>query len=385
MQTTPAKEMPLTELVGNPKNPRKISNADLNRLCDSIRQNGFWEHRPIAVERQPWTDKLVVLDGNQRLKALRRLKRKTAPVVVYSDLTDQERDEIILRSNINNGKWEAEMLQVEFDEVDFDAIGLEIELPEPDLPKKPETSHTQPNNDGPSDEDDDDAAADEEARKAERLEFFYRMIGDFIYPSDNEYQIPALLLDKQPVHLELPLTPWGAEARYKKGISTYHFYVDDYRFEQLFKNPIKLLLSGCKAIVEPNVSIHDQTPVAYAIYQIYRKRYLCRYLQECGIQVWADLNVSPHFAKYNRLGIPDGYNAFFTRGVTGWLESTEADLQLARQISGCDHPNLCVYGGGADVAEWCQKHQVVYVNEYINHASQTPAEKLESMKAKANL
>ena len=105
-------------------------------------------------------------------------------------------------------------------------------------------------------------------------------------------------------------------------MSTYHFYVDDYRFEKLFKDPIALLTSGCKAIVEPNVSIHDQTPIAYGIYQIYRKRYLTRYLQECGMQVWVDLNVSHRFAEYNRLGVPDGYNAFFTRGVAvGYLTS----------------------------------------------------------------
>ena len=201
------------------------------------------------------------------------------------------------------------------------------------------------------------------------MDFFYKMMGDFLYPTDNEYQIPTLLLDNQPVHLELPFTPWGAEARYKKGITTYHFYVDDYRFEQLFKNPIKLLESGCRAIIEPNCSIHDQTPVAYAIYQIYRKRYLARYLQECGMQVWVDLNVSPHFEDYNRLGVPDGYNAFFTRGVSGWLPTTERHWEMAKQISGCEKPNMCVYGGGKDVEDWCLKHDVVHIKEYVNRAN----------------
>ena len=205
----------------------------------------------------------------------------------------------------------------------------------------------------------------------ETKEFYLKMIGDYIYPSNNEFDIPTLLDTNQPVHLEMPFAPWGAESRYKKGIATYHFYVDDYRFEQLYKNPILLLQSGCKAVVEPNNSIHDQTPMAYAIYQTFRKRYLTRYLQECGIQVWVDLNVSPHFEEINALGIPDGYNAFFTRGVTGWLETAERHLAMAKRISGLEKPNMCVYGGGKDVEEWCRERDIVYIKEYMNKARKT--------------
>ncbi|MBR6606780.1 MAG: DUF4417 domain-containing protein, partial [Prevotella sp.] len=209
---------------------------------------------------------------------------------------------------------------------------------------------------------------DEEETDPEKIKFYLKMLGDYVYPSNNEFDIPTLLTDNMPVHLELPINPWGAEARYKKGMMTYHFYVDDYRFEQLFKDPIKLLQSGCRAIVEPNCSIHDQTPMAHAIWQTYRKRYLCRYLQECGMQIWVDLNVSPHFEEINALGVPEGYNAFCTRGVTGWLNTTERHWEMAKRISGLDKPNMFVYGGGDDVAEWCKAHDVVYVNEFINRA-----------------
>ena len=354
------------DLVGNPKNPRKITTQSLNRLCDSIRQNGFWQHRPIAVEKQEWTDKWVVLDGNQRLKALRRMKRREAPCVIYSELTDEERDDIILRSNINNGEWDVDMLQVEFEQTDFEAIGLQIELPDP-----PEIAT--PTTEAPTTETSDEEE-DETDDSAEKLTFYFRMMGDYVYPSNNEFDIPTLLTDNMPIHLELPVTPWGAEARYKKMMSTYHFYVDDYRFEQLFKDPISLLSSGCKAIVEPNCSIHDQTPMAHAIWQTYRKRYLCRYLQECGIQIWVDLNVSPHFEEINALGVPEGYNAFCTRGVKGWLNTTERHWEMAKRISGLEKPNMFVYGGGDEVEEWCKAHDLVYVKEYMNKARQTESE-----------
>ena len=357
----------IRDLIPHPRNPRKISQEDLNRLCDSIRQNGYWQHRPMAVEPVPdKPGKYYILDGNQRKKALGRLKRYEAPCMIYTELTDEERDEIILRSNINNGEWDVPMLQAEFEQVDFEQIGLEFEMPTFDPPATAPVTDTKPKgNDSetpPTDTDPDGDAPD----SPEKMSLYFRMLGDFVYPSNNEFDIPTLLTDNMPVHLELPLNPWGAEARYKKGITTYHFYVDDYRFEQLFKDPIKLLESGCKAIVEPNCSIHDQTPMAYAIWQTYRKRYLCRYLQECGLQIWVDLNVSPHFEEVNALGVPEGYNAFCTRGVSGWLPTTERHWQMAQRISGLEKPNMFVYGGGDDVAEWCKQHDVVHVKEFIN-------------------
>ena len=359
----------IRDLIPHPRNPRKISQEDLNRLCDSIRQNGYWQHRPMAVEPVPdKPGKYYILDGNQRKKALGRLKRYEAPCMIYTELTDEERDDIILRSNINNGEWDLGLLQAEFEQVDFEQIGLEFEMPTFDPPATAPVNDTKPKgNDSetpPTDTDTDDDAPD----SPEKMSLYFRMLGDFVYPSNNEFDIPTLLTDNMPVHLELPLNPWGAEARYKKGITTYHFYVDDYRFEQLFKDPIKLLQSGCRAIVEPNCSIHDQTPMAHAIWQTYRKRYLCRYLQECGMQIWVDLNVSPHFEEINALGVPEGYNAFCTRGVTGWLNTTERHWEIAKRISGLEKPNMFVYGGGDDVAEWCKEHDVVHVKEFINRA-----------------
>ena len=259
---------------------------------------------------------------------------------------------------------EAELQQASQDYgLDIDDFGFDIEdLPQVTFPTGDDV-HTNSSN---SDNEESDNDEEEDETDPEKIDLYFKMLGDYVYPSNNEFDIPTLLMDNMPVHLELPLNPWGAEARYKKGITTYHFYVDDYRFEQLFKDPIKLLESGCKAIVEPNCSIHDQTPMAHAIWQTYRKRYLCRYLQECGMQIWVDLNVSPHFEEINALGVPEGYNAFCTRGVTGWLNTTERHWEMAKRISGLDKPNMFVYGGGDDVAEWCKAHDVVHVKEFMN-------------------
>ena len=369
MKTSEKINISLRKLVGLPNNPRKITQADLNKLCDSIRNNGYWEHRPAAVEPIEGTDTYQVLDGNQRLKAMRRLKRKDMPCVIYTELTDEERTDLILRSNVNNGQWDVELLATEFEGVELEDIGLTIDLPDLEPAVEPQQAPRGASADGvegqPTDED--EAQQETEDQKEERMAFFFKMLGDYLYPTDNEWEVPLLLDDNQPVHLELPFAPWGAEARYKKDITTYHFYTDDYRFEALYKNPIKLLESGCRAIVEPNNSIHDQTPAAYAIYQIYRKRYLARYLQECGLQVWVDLNVSPKHEELNALGVPKGYNAFFTRGVTGWIPTLERHLAMAQRISGLEKPNLIVYGGGDDIKDWCREKGLLWVHEYMNN------------------
>lgn len=350
----------------------------MKRLVDSIKANGFYDHRPLAIVERD--GQLVVLDGNQRLKAARKLKLKEVPTVRYIDTTPEDEREIILRGNINNGDWDRNVLETEdlFKGVDYDAIGLILpDLSLGHLEDKPQKGKKalskdysvpdpDPDDEEPGD-DPEDSDEDSDDEEADEKEAFYRsMFKDVLYPSDNKFEIPNLLLEEQAGKLELPLSPWGANSRLRKDVTTYHFYVDDYRFEALFKDPIKLLTSGCKAVVEPNCSCHDQTPIAWGIQLIYKKRWLCRYLQECGIKVYADLNVSHKFIEYNKMGIPKGYNAFFTRGLDGWMESLKSDLQVAQEISGLETPNLIVYGGGDEIQEFCRKHGLLYVTDFIN-------------------
>ena len=53
MKTSEKVNISLRKLVGLPNNPRKITQADLNKLCDSIRNNGYWEHPrlPLSLSR----------------------------------------------------------------------------------------------------------------------------------------------------------------------------------------------------------------------------------------------------------------------------------------------------------------------------------------------
>ena len=194
-------------------------------------------------------------------------------------------------------------------------------------------------------------------------------VKDILFPSDNLYDIPVLRSDRQAGHLELPFSPFGI-GRQNRRAATIHFYVDDYRFSAIWKKPAKWVAAQVNAAVEPNYSLFDTTPLAFGLQFIYQKRWLARWWQEQGISIYADLNVSNKFFEYNRMGIPDGYNAFATRGSFGNLPLLEARYEIARQISGFDSPNLIVYGGGEGVHEFCCKHSLLYVHDYMTSKKQ---------------
>ena len=345
------------QIEGVPANPRYLTDRGYKKLKRSIKENPeLLSYRELLV--YPYVDgRYIIIGGNSRYRALVELKYKEAPCKVLDKGTDIEQlKRYILIDNHSSGDWETTLLAEGWTQLEIDDIGLDIELP--DL-----TTDDIFGDDDP--ETAEDSTEEEEEVEDDKQSFYQSMLSDCLYESNNIYDIPTLRLDMQAGKVILPLAPWGADSRLRKDISTYHFYVEDYRFEAIWKDPTKVLMSGVQALVEPNLSLFDTTPVAYGLQQIYKKRWIARYFQECGIKVYADLNVSRKSQEYNKLGIPEGYNAFFTRGYADRISTLEEEIEIARQISGLDNPNLIVYGGGAKVHEVCAKHNLVYVEQYM--------------------
>lgn len=182
---------------------------------------------------------------------------------------------------------------------------------------------------------------------------------DWLYPTDNEYGIPSLLTQGRD-GLDLPLTAWGSVGRSTRMPGTWHFYVDDYRFEALFNTPDKVISTNPRGVVEANSSIFDQTPRAVAIWLIYRKRWLARYWQSQGLRLWVDMNVPAAFQKDNLLGVPDGWSHFATRGYDRRVSALDVEYEAASARCGSE-PVFAVVGGGRKVAEWCQSRPVIHV------------------------
>lgn len=349
------------QIEGLPKNPRVLRDAKFDALKKSITDDPeMLALRELLV--YPHGDKYVIIGGNMRYRALKELRYKDAPCkVIPADTPIETLRAYTIKDNGGFGEWDFDLLANEWDDDPLDDWGFTVPMfggddEEDDTPHKSRTS------DAEDEGSDDDNSEDDE----DKLAFYRSMLSDVIYESNNIYDIPTLLIEEQAGKLELPLAPYGADSRLRKDIATYHFYVDDYRFEAIWKDSLKVLQSGCRQLVEPNLSLFDTTPVAYGLMQIYKKRWIARYFQSCGIKAYADLNVSPRFYDYNRMGIPDGYNAFFTRGYSDRTAGLLAEIEIAKQISGCDTPNMVIYGGGDKAHEVAARHNLVYVEQFIN-------------------
>ena len=205
-------------------------------------------------------------------------------------------------------------------------------------------------------------------------------IPDCLFPSDNQLEIPMLRLDMQPKYAEIPFLCFGEQRRTHdmKGKGTLHFYSDDYRFSAIFEHPEKVLNHHPANIVEPNFSLHSETPIAFGMQAIYKKRFVARAMQENNINVFVDLNVDPKFAKLNLLGVPLGYQSFCTRGDHDRLANLELDWKIAHVIAKGNPVLFVVYGGGKIVRDWCIEHKCIYVTPII--AIKNKIKALERMK-----
>jgi hypothetical protein len=185
------------------------------------------------------------------------------------------------------------------------------------------------------------------------------MIPDTIFPSDNPQGIPVLNPDLQCDLVDMPLKAWGSVRRTSTMTGTWHFYVYDYRFSALWKDPQVLVNTNCVSVVETNFSIRDQTPYSVGLYRIYQKRWLSRYWQSKGIRIIADLNVSRPFLELNMLGIPKGWTSYATHGYNDQLDLLEIQYQMAVKRAGTKNIFFLVYGGGEKVKRYCKKHPVI--------------------------
>lgn len=187
-------------------------------------------------------------------------------------------------------------------------------------------------------------------------------IPDQLFPSDNQMEVPTLTLDVQPRAVEIPMLCFGEQKRSKNmgGRGILHFYTDDYRWQSIYEHPEKILKMNPGAVVEPNYSLFNETPVAMGLQGIYKKRWIGRAMQEKGIPVFVDLNVANKFYAMNLLGVPKGYSAFCTRGYSDRLPALEYEYMLAERVADGNLKYFVVYGGGMEVKEWCFSHPKAY-------------------------
>jgi len=105
------KKVKISEIKTNPKNPRLIKDDKFRKLVKSIQEfPQMLELRPIVVDENN-----IVLGGNMRLKACIEVGVKEIFIVQANDLTEQQKDEFIVKDNVGFGEWDWDILANEWD------------------------------------------------------------------------------------------------------------------------------------------------------------------------------------------------------------------------------------------------------------------------------
>ncbi len=106
----------------NPNNPRIIKDDKFKKLVNSIKEfPKMLEIRPIVVN-----DDMVVLGGNMRLKACKEAGLKEVPIIMASDLTEDEQKQFIIKDNVSGGEWDWDMLANKWDVTELEDWGLNV-------------------------------------------------------------------------------------------------------------------------------------------------------------------------------------------------------------------------------------------------------------------
>ncbi len=112
----------ITEVKNNPKNPRLIKDDKFRKLVKSIQEfPQMLELRPIVVDENN-----IVLGGNMRLKACKEAGLKEVYIVKAENLTEQQKDEFIVKDNVGFGEWDWDMLANEWDVDQLTEWGLDV-------------------------------------------------------------------------------------------------------------------------------------------------------------------------------------------------------------------------------------------------------------------
>jgi len=119
--TIAVKVVKITEIKPNPSNPRIIKDDKFKKLVTSIEKfPEMADVRPIVVNMD-----MVVIGGNMRLRAMKEMGWKEAPVQMV-DWTEEQQKEFIIKDNLGYGEWDWDDLANNWDEQELTDWGLDL-------------------------------------------------------------------------------------------------------------------------------------------------------------------------------------------------------------------------------------------------------------------
>ena len=115
-------QVKLNTIKSNPNNPRLIKNEKFKKLVKSIQDfPEMLKLRPIVVDED-----MMILGGNMRWKASRDAGLKEVWIEVAEGLSEEQKQEFIVKDNVGFGEWEWDMLANDWDSLKLADWGLDV-------------------------------------------------------------------------------------------------------------------------------------------------------------------------------------------------------------------------------------------------------------------
>lgn len=116
------KQLKIELIKENPNNPRVIKDEKFKQLVKSIKEfPRMLELRPLVIDENN-----MVLGGNMRLKACKELGMKMVPVMMASDLSEEQKKEFIIKDNVGFGEMDWDLIANEWDIASITDWGLDL-------------------------------------------------------------------------------------------------------------------------------------------------------------------------------------------------------------------------------------------------------------------
>lgn len=312
-----------SKLIPYEKNPR-INEESVKYVANSIQEFGF--QQPIVVDSN-----MVVIVGHTRLKAAISLNIPKVPVIVASELSEEQANAYRIADNSagESSKWDFDFLEEELLNIpDFNMAEFGLDLSFLDELEEPQ----------------------EKINERERTNNAYNLYEFDPERAEGKYQMPIIHrvnhIPEKLIGFNYALT----SGEYNAGI---HFYIDDYQFERIWNEPYKYIdkLQQYDCVLTPDFSLYMDMPMSMKIWNVYRSRLIGQIMQDAGMIVIPTLSwAEPETFEFCFDGIePGGTVSVSTVGVLRHEESFDIWKQGMIEAINRLHPSeIILYGNNVD-------------------------------------
>jgi len=115
-------QVKISQVKGNPNNPRIIKNDKFKKLVKSIKEfPEMLKLRPIVVDEE-----MMVLGGNMRWKASKDAGLKEVWIEIAEGLTEEKKKEFIVKDNVGFGEWDWDIIANEWESGTLKEWGVDL-------------------------------------------------------------------------------------------------------------------------------------------------------------------------------------------------------------------------------------------------------------------